>query len=88
MMNSTNITMVNVTSAVFRADYFIDNVTTSDSGTYTCTVTNPIGSDNETITVSGMDRKCTGCIQCVQFCTSFIACTDYFTVNQSLVDDL
>ena len=39
------------TSAVFRADYSIDSVTTSDSGTYTCTVTNPIGSDSTTITV-------------------------------------
>ena len=39
------------TSAVFRADYSIDNVTTSDSGTYTCNVTNPIGSDSATITV-------------------------------------
>ena len=39
------------TSAVFRADYSIDNVTTSDSGTYTCTVTNPIGSDSAMITV-------------------------------------
>ena len=37
--------------AVFRADYSIDSVTTSDSGTYTCTVTNPIGSDTATITV-------------------------------------
>ena len=39
------------TSAVFRADYSINSVTTSDSGTYTCTVTNLIGSDSETITV-------------------------------------
>ena len=39
------------TSAVFRADYSIDSVTTSDSGTYTCTVTNPIGSNSATITV-------------------------------------
>ena len=39
------------TSAVFRADYVIYNVTTSDSGTYTCNVTNPIGSDSATITV-------------------------------------
>ena len=39
------------TSAVFRADYSIDSVTTSDSGTYTYTVTNPIGSDSATITV-------------------------------------
>ena len=39
------------TSAVFRADYSIYNVTISDSGTYTCTVTNPMGSDSATITV-------------------------------------
>ena len=39
------------TTAVFRADYSIDSVTTSDSGTYTCTVTNPIGSDNANIRV-------------------------------------
>ena len=39
------------TSAVFRADYSIDSVTTSDSGTYICTVINPIGSDSATITV-------------------------------------
>ena len=38
-------------SAVFRADYSIDSVTTSDSGTYTCTVTNPIESNSATITV-------------------------------------
>ena len=40
------------TSAVFRADYSIASVTTSDSGTYTCNVTNPIGSDDATITVT------------------------------------
>ena len=39
------------TNAVFRTDYSIDSVTTSDSGTYTCTITNPIGSDSATITV-------------------------------------
>ena len=39
------------TSAVFRADYSIDSVTTSDSGTYTCIVANPIGNGNTTITV-------------------------------------
>ena len=37
---------------MFRADYTIDNTTTSDSGTYTCTVTNPIGTDNKTINVT------------------------------------
>ena len=52
VLQSTSITAVNYTStsAVFHADYSIDNVTTSDSGTYTCTVTNPIGSDSTTIT--------------------------------------
>ena len=38
-------------SAVFRADYSIDSVTTSDSGTYTCNITNPIGTASTTITV-------------------------------------
>ena len=53
VLHSTSITAVDhtSTSAVFRADYSIDSVTTSDSGTYTCTVTNPIGSDSATITV-------------------------------------
>ena len=53
VLQSTSITAVDYTStsAVFRADHVIDNVTTSDIGTYTCTVTNPIGSDNATITV-------------------------------------
>ena len=55
VLQSTNITAVDhtSTSAVFRADYSIDNVTTSDNGTYTCTVTNPFGSDSTTITVVG-----------------------------------
>ena len=53
VLQSTSITTVDYTStsAVFRADYVIDNVTTSDSGTYKCTAINPIGSDNATITV-------------------------------------
>ena len=53
IVQSTSITSVthNNTSAVFRADYSINTVTTSDSGIYTCIVTNPIGSDSETITV-------------------------------------
>ena len=53
VLQSTSITAVDYTStnAVFRADYSINNVTTSDNGTYTCTVTNPIGSDSTTITV-------------------------------------
>ena len=54
VLQSTSITAVDYsnTSAVFRADYSIDNVTISDSGTYTCTMTNPIGSNNATITVN------------------------------------
>ena len=54
VLQSTSITAVNYTntSAVFRANYSINNnITTSDSGTYTCTVANPIGSDTATITV-------------------------------------
>ena len=53
VLQSTSISAVDYTntSAVFRADYSIDSVTTSNNGTYTCTVTNPIGSDNTTITV-------------------------------------
>ena len=53
VLQSTIITAVDYTStsAEFRADYSIDSVTTSDNGTYACTVTNPIGSDSATITV-------------------------------------
>ena len=53
ILQSTSITAMNytTTSAVFRADYTVDNVTTSDAGTYTCNVTNPIGSDTANITV-------------------------------------
>jgi len=42
------------TNAVFRSDYTLESATTSDKGTYTCTVTNPIGSDIQTIKV-GVD---------------------------------
>ena len=54
IVQSTSITTVTHTdtSAVVSADYSITSVTTSDSGTYTCTVTNPIGSDSETIIVN------------------------------------
>ena len=49
--HSTSITAVNYTntSAVFSTNYTISNFSTSDIGTYTCTVTNPIGSDSRTI---------------------------------------
>ena len=39
------------TSAVFRSEYRIERVSTSDSGLYNCTVTNPLGSDSTTIAV-------------------------------------
>ena len=54
IVQSTSITTVTHTntSAVFLANYSINSITTSDSGTYKCTVTNPIGSDSETITVN------------------------------------
>ena len=53
VLQSTSITAVfyTSTSAVFRADYSINSVNTSDSGTYACTVTNPIGSDSAMITI-------------------------------------
>ena len=58
VLQSTSIIAVDhtSTSAVFRANYSIDSATTSDSGTYTCTVTNPIGSDNATITVDVISK--------------------------------
>ena len=60
------------TSVVFQADYSINNVTTSDSGTYTCIVANPIGSGNTTITVvvSGKLSICSY-INCPQWAMHF-----------------
>ena len=52
LQSTTNPVTYNDNSAVFRADYSIASVTTSNSGTYTCNVTNPIGSDAATITVA------------------------------------
>ena len=53
LTQSASVTAIihNTTSAVFRSEYVLTTVSPSDSGTYTCTVTNPIGSDSETITV-------------------------------------
>ena len=58
VIQSTSITVMNYTNttAVFRANYSIDNVTISDSGTYTCTVTNPIGNDSTNITVVAISK--------------------------------
>ena len=62
-LQPTSITAVNYTgtSAVFRADYSIDSVTTRDSGTYKCTVTNPIGTDSTIITVAVISKLLTVC---------------------------
>ena len=40
--------------AVFKIDYTIN---ISDSGTYTCTVTNPIGNDSEAFTISAYGKS-------------------------------
>ena len=56
LQSTTTTVNYNVNSAVFRADYSIDNVTTSDNGTYTCNVTNAIGSDIATITVAVISK--------------------------------
>ena len=37
---------------MYRADYTIDSVTESDSGTYLCIAVNPIGQNIGTITVT------------------------------------
>ena len=52
LQSTTTPVTYNDSSAVFHAVYSITSVTTSDSGTYTCTVTNPIGSYSATITVT------------------------------------
>ena len=52
LQSTTTPVTYNDTSAVFRADYSIDNVAMSDNGAYTCNVTNPLGSDSATIMVA------------------------------------
>ena len=51
---SNDITTVIYTNtlAVFRSSYIISNVSVSDNGTYTCTVTNPIESDSDIFTIN------------------------------------
>ena len=46
----------NANSAIFHADYTINGVTTSDNGTYICTVTNPMGMNSATITVTVISK--------------------------------
>ena len=66
IVQSTSITTVEHTNddAVFCANFSIDNINLDDSGIYTCTVTNPIGSDSETIAVTVIGKKVT----CPVFC--------------------
>ena len=51
LTRSTSITTVNYTNtiAIFSTNYTISNFSTSDIGAYTCTVSNPIGSDSRII---------------------------------------
>ena len=51
LQSTTTPVTYNDNSAVFRANYSIGSVTISDSGTYTCDVTNPIGTASAVITV-------------------------------------
>ena len=65
VMESTSIdeVMYDDDSAVFRATYSIDSFTTSDSGTYTCTVTNPTGTASATIIVTVNSKLlCPSCV--------------------------
>ena len=55
-INSTSITSIIAvnytnTSAIFSTSYTISNLSTSDNGTYTCTVSNLIGNDCHAIAV-------------------------------------
>ena len=82
----TNITIVNYTStsAVFRANYFITNATASDTGVYTCTITNGIGNNSTNITVSGKflriilmaaNLNAVGTHEIIVYALKFKACT-------------
>ena len=54
VLQSTSITAVDHTNtdATFSSIYTISDFSISNNGTYICTVTNPIGNDSATITVS------------------------------------
>ena len=73
LLQSTSITTVThtSTSAVFRADYTINRITTSDNGIYKCNVTNPIGSDSEIIAVVA-SKLCFVCRSYCTFCIFFL----------------
>ena len=67
VLQSTDIITVThtSTSAVFSINYTISNFSISDSGTYTCTVANPIGSNNYSLTVNLRKLLCVVTIQCM-----------------------
>ena len=54
VLQSTSMTAVEHTNtgSVFSSNYTINVLSISDNGTYTCTVTNPIGSDDYSFTVN------------------------------------
>ena len=56
LQNNINITSVTHTgsAAVFQSTYSISNISSSDIGNYTCTVTNPIGSDSLEIVLDNL----------------------------------
>ena len=67
VLQSTDIVTVThtSTSAVFSINYTISNFNISDSGTYTCTVTNPIGSDNYSLAINLRKLLCIMTICCI-----------------------
>ena len=70
LQSITNQVTYTSTNAVFRADYYIDSVTTSDRGTYTCTITNPIGSDSVMITVAIIGKLLIYCMNTNYSCVT------------------
>ena len=53
IITSTNITTISQTStaSIYRSNYMINNFSTNNIGTYTCSVKNPIGYDSHNIMV-------------------------------------
>ena len=56
LQNNINTTSVTYTGsvAVFQSTYSISNISSSDIGNYTCTVSNPIGSDSLEIVLDNL----------------------------------
>ena len=59
LQNNIVTTSVTYTStmAVFQSTYSIDNFSNSDTGTYTCTITNPIGTDSLNVSLDTIIGK-------------------------------